>query len=303
MTATTAEARASGANGADAARATLMVALGACGFGAISIFVALATRAGAPLVAVLTWRYVLAASVLTIALFATGRRPDRRGFRVMMTVGLVQALIAVLSLSALRYVSAATLAFLFYTYPAFVAVLARIRHSEPLTPLRLGALALSLGGIFVMIGAPGSESLHPVGVALALVSALMYALYIPTVGSMTRELTPLATTMYMTAGAAVFLGVAGLARNELGVGLTLEAWESIVALGLVSTAGAFLVFLRGLAVLGPVRTAIVSTIEPFFTALLGVWFLAQPLTRGTLMGGALIAVAVALLQLRSRRQA
>lgn len=290
-------------NGVTAPRATLMVAAGACGFGAISIFVALATEAGAPLLAVLTWRYVLATSVLAIVLFATGRRPDRRGFRVMMTAGLVQALIAVLSLSALRYVSAATLAFLFYTYPAFVAILARVRHSEPLTPLRLGALTLSLAGIFIMIGAPGGESLHPVGVALALVSALMYALYIPMVGQMTRELTPLATTLYMTAGAAVFLGVAGLARNELGVLMSLEAWESTLALGLLSTALAFLVFLRGLAVLGPVRTAIVSTIEPFFTALLGTWFLRQPLTRGTLIGGGLIAVAVSLLQLRFRRPA
>ena len=47
------------------------------------------------------------------------------------------------------------------------------------------------------------------------------------------------------------------------------------------------------------RTAIVSTVEPFFTALLGAWVLSQPLTRGTLVGGAMIAAAVVLLQLKS----
>lgn len=285
-----------------AARATVFVAVAACGFGAISIFVALATAAGAPLVAVLAWRYVLAASVLLVAVLAVGLRPDRRGFRVMMTLGLLQSLIAVLSLSALRYISAGTLAFLFYTYPAIVAILARVRHSEPLTPLRLGSLALSLAGIFVMIGAPGSESLHATGVALALVSALLYALYIPMVATMQKELSSLATTMYMTAGAAVFLSVAGLARNELGMNLPMEAWQSILALGLLCTAGAFLLFLRGLDVLGPVRTAIISTVEPFFTALLAAWFLNQPMTRATLIGGALIAGAVALLQLRLERR-
>jgi drug/metabolite transporter (DMT)-like permease len=51
-------------------------------------------------------------------------------------------------------------------------------------------------------------------------------------------------------------------------------------------------------VLGPVRTAIVSTVEPFFTALMGAWLLDQPLTFTTLVGGALIAAAVILLQLR-----
>ena len=214
----------------------------------------------------------------------------------MMTAGLVQSLIAVLSLSALKYISAATLAFLFYTYPAFVAVLARVRHSEPLTPARLTALAVSLTGIFLMIGAPGGTSLHPMGVALALISAVMYALYIPMVGGMQRELTPLATALYMTAGAAVFLGFAGFARGELIVGLPTAAWSSVVALAVLCTAGAFFLFLRGLNVLGPVRTAIVSTVEPFFTAILGALFLNQPMTPSVLAGGALIAGAVILLQ-------
>ena len=279
-----------------ASRATLFVALGASGFGAISIFVAIATNAGAPLLDVLYWRYLIAAGVLFLILWRTGGRPDRRGFRVMMTAGLAQSLIAVLSLSALNYISAATLAFLFYTYPAFVAVLARLRHSEPLTPARLTALAVSLAGIFLMIGAPGGASLHPIGVILALISAVMYALYLPMINGMQRELTPLATALYMTTGAAVFVGFAALARAELSIWLPVAAWWSVLALALLCTAGAFFVFLRGLGVLGPVRTAIVSTIEPFFTAILGALFLNQPMTTSTIAGGGLIAGAVVLLQ-------
>jgi drug/metabolite transporter (DMT)-like permease len=68
----------------------------------------------------------------------------------------------------------------------------------------------------------------------------------------------------------------------------------------VCTALAFIAFLRGLGVLGPVRTAIVSTVEPFFTALLGAAVLGQPLTPPMLAGGALIAAAVVLLQLPPR---
>jgi len=282
-----------------AGRATAFVAIAACSFGTISILVAIATNAGAPLLGVLTWRYVLAAIVLLVVLLRSGRRPDGRGFRVMMTAGLMQSLIAVLSLSALRYISAATLAFLFYTYPAFVAVLARIRHSEPLAPPRLIALGLSLAGIFVMIGAPGGAALHPAGIALALISALLYAVYIPMIAAMQRELTPVATAMYMTAGAAVFLGVAGLSQGDLALTYAPVAWWSIIALALLCTATAFLLFLQGLDVLGPVRTAIVSTVEPFFTAVLAASFLSQPMTTSTFIGGVLIAAAVILLQLRS----
>ena len=59
----------------------------------------------------------------------------------------------------------------------------------------------------------------------------------------------------------------------------------------------------GLVRLGPVRTAIVSTVEPFLTALLGVVVLSQPLTGPTLLGGALIVAAVVLLQFRRDRVA
>jgi drug/metabolite transporter (DMT)-like permease len=63
---------------------------------------------------------------------------------------------------------------------------------------------------------------------------------------------------------------------------------------------AFILFLRGLAVLGPVRTAIVSTAEPFFTAALAAPVLGQPITVRTVVGGVLIAAAVVLLQRPAR---
>jgi drug/metabolite transporter (DMT)-like permease len=49
-----------------------------------------------------------------------------------------------------------------------------------------------------------------------------------------------------------------------------------------------------------VRTSIVATIEPFFTTLLGVMLLGETMTRGTIVGGALIASAVLLLQVSGR---
>jgi drug/metabolite transporter (DMT)-like permease len=164
----------------------------------------------------------------------------------------------------------------------------------------LFALLLSLGGIFVMVGAPGGSGLHPLGVAMALVAALLYAAYIPMIGVLQRNLSAVSTATYMSAGAAITLCLVAAARGELTAEMHSTAWYSIVGLSLISTVAAFLMFLSGLRVLGPVRTAIISTVEPFFTALLGVWLLAQPLTLSTLVGGVLIATAVILLQLRAK---
>jgi drug/metabolite transporter (DMT)-like permease len=280
-----------------AARATLWVALSACGFGAIAIFATFGTRAGAPLLNLLAWRYLLAAIVLGAMGMATRTlRANRSSARVVLLAGLGQTLVAVVSLSALRYIPAATLSFLFYTFPAWVAVIARVRHSEPLTRRRLFALALSLSGVFVMVGSPGGAALHTAGVALALSAALLYAIYIPMIASLQRGHGPLATATYMSAGAAVIITCAAALRGEFGVAMAPTAWTASIGLALVSTVGAFLLFLRGLAVLGPVRTAIISTVEPFVTAMLGAWLLQQPLTLAILAGGALIAAAVVLLQ-------
>lgn len=289
-----------GASRAAAGRATLLIALAACGFGAIAILVTLGTRTGAPLMTLLAGRFLLGAVVLgTIAGMARDLRFDRPAARVLTFGGVGQVLIAVVSLSALRYIPAATLSFLFYTYPAWVAVITRFRHSEPLTPIRLFALGLSLAGIFVMVGAPGAAALQPMGVGLALAAAVLYAIYIPMIGTLERGLPPVATATYMSAGAAIVLLIAGAVMGDITVDLHRTAWTAIVLLALVSTVLAFLGFLRGLRVLGPVRTAIVSTVEPFFTALMGAWLLDQPLTSTTLIGGAFIAAAVVLLQLRA----
>jgi len=289
--------------------ATLLIALSACGFGTIPIFVTLATRSGTPLVEVLVGRYGLAALLLgAIAWFSGTRRLQRDGLRILIVVGSLQALIAYTSLIALQYISAGTLSFLFYTYPAWVAIIARVRHSEPFTRPRLIALALSLIGVAVMVGSPSSSALHPYGVLLALGSAMIYAAYVPLLGELQRGLTPPTTAAYMAIGAAaVFLLVKVLtASPDDGVfafHLNPVSLRSVLGLAIISTTAAFMLFLRGLSVLGPVRTAIVSTIEPFCTALLGVWFLGQPMTQSMLVGGVFIASAVVLLQLRSETRA
>jgi drug/metabolite transporter (DMT)-like permease len=284
-------------------RATALVAFSACCFGSIAILVTLATREGALLSEVLAWRFLIAAVLL--AILAGGpsavRRDVRRGLPLVVLAGGGQAAIGGLSLSALRYIPAATMIFLFYTYPAWVTVLSALRGKEPLTGRRLLALVLSLAGIGVMVGLPGTgaSSVATPGVLLALTGALLYALYIPMINHLGRELSPALTATYATAGACMILTIAAAISGGFAV-QPASVWLMIVVLAVLCTVIAFTFFLRGLAVLGPVRTAIVSTVEPFWGALLGSLVLAQPLTARTLMGGVLVAAAVVILNLPQR---
>lgn len=281
-------------------RATLLIILSALSFGSISVLTVLITGAGVSLLTAMAWRYVLGVALLTAVARPSRLRtiPKRRVVQLLVIGGCGQALITYLSLLALEYIPVGPLAFLFYTYPAWVALLAAIRKTEKLTTVRVIALTLALAGVTIMVGAP-TEKLHPIGVMLALGSALLYSVYLPALEHVQEGVPAIFATLLLISGAAITFVIAALIMGELNVPPGIAVWSEIFALSLVSTVIAFLTLIKGLAVLGPVRTAIIATVEPFFTATLGVLVLGNQLSASTLVGGVLIAAAVLLIHWNS----
>ena len=286
-----------------AGRATLLIVVSALSFGSISVLTVLVTSAGVPLLTAMAWRYVLAAVLLfgMVGIKQLGSIPRQRLVQLLLIGGFGQALITYLSLHALEYIPVGPLAFLFYTYPAWVALLAAMRRTEKLTSMRAIALTLALVGVTVMVGAPSADKLNPIGVILALASALLYSVYLPSLEHLQQGMPALVSTFLLVVGAAVTFVIAALLTRELDAPTGISVWSNIFVLALVSTVIAFSTLIKGLSVLGPVRTAIIATVEPFFTAILGVAVLGNQLAITTLMGGILIAAAVLLIQWSSTR--
>lgn len=285
---------------ASVGRATLLIILSALSFGSISVLTVLITTAGVSLVTAMAWRYALGVALLAVVARPSQLRtiPKQRVVQLLVIGGCGQALITYLSLRALDYIPVGPLAFLFYTYPAWVALLAAVRKTEKLTIVRVIALTLALAGVTIMVGAP-TEKLNPIGVMLALGSALLYSAYLPALEHVQDGIPAIIATLLLIAGAAITFVIAALFMSELYLPIGLAVWSKIFLLALVSTVIAFLTLIKGLAVLGPVRTAIIATVEPFFTATLGVLVLGNQLSASTLVGGALIAGAVLLIQWNS----
>src|SRR6266516_6284388 len=279
------------------ARATLMIIISAFSFGSISVLTVLTTRSDTPLLTVMAWRYLSAAVILGVGvrIALIHSIPQRRVVHLMLMGGCGQALITYLSLHALEYIPVGPLAFLFYTYPAWVAALAAIRRTEPLTPVRVLALILTLAGVTIMVGALTGK-LNPVGVVLALASALLYSAYLPVLGQVQECVPALLATILLITGAAISFVIATLFASELFIPRSIPVWMNILLLAFVSTVIAFSSLIKGLSVLGPVRTAIIATVEPFFTAMLAVLVLGNQFSAATLIGGVLIAAAVLLIE-------
>jgi len=279
------------------AAATLSLIGAAFGFSTIAIFTTLLTNAGTPLLTAMLGRYVFASMVLVPMAggFAAMRLPRKRVLQLAGIGGLGQAVIAFLSLSALNYIPAATLVFLFYTFPAWVALRAAILRTERLTGVRIFSLLLSFAGVGVMVGWPGAEAVHPLGALLALSAAVVYALFIPLIDRLRAGVSAVTATAWVAIGAIAIFLAAALVTGQLAMPTAPRSWLWLVGLGTISTAFAFTLFLHGLQALGPVTTSIVTTAEPFFVATLAALVLDQPIKLQTVLGGSLIAIAVLVL--------
>lgn len=279
-------------------RAVAYILVAASAYGSLSIITTLAARADVGLLPLMAWRYTLAAPILfALAGWARVRAvPWRQALALVVLGGAGQTAVTYFSLSALEWLPAASLGFLFYTYPAWVAILMAVAGVERLSGTRLAALGLALFGITVMVGAPWNLQLPLPGVWRALAAALIYALYIPLLQHLRGSLDSAAASTYIIVGAALVFVVAAWREGSLTAIHTPYAWGLAVAVAVYCTVVAFITFLRGLEVLGPVRSSILSTSEPLFTAVLALAILAQPIGAGTLLGGACIVAAIVVLE-------
>ena len=145
------------------------------------------------------------------------------------------------------------------------------------------------------------EKLNPIGVGLALASALLYSIYLPALEYVQEGVPAMFATFLLILGAAITFVIAAALTRELFIPRDTSVWVNIVLLAVVSTVIAFSALIKGLSVLGPVRTAIIATVEPFFTAILGMLVLGNQLGAATIIGGVLIAAAILIIEWSSTR--
>lgn len=184
-----------------------------------------------------------------------------------------------LSLDRLPLGIAVTIEFL---GPLSVAVLGSRRPSD------LAFVALAAAGIALL--SPGiGNGLDPLGVALALVAALFWGLYIPVAANLGRAAgqTGLATAMLLSAMVLLPAGVAEgnaefLDPRLLAVG---------AAVGLLSSAIPYAVELEALKRLRPGTFGVFMSVEPAVAALVGAIALGQGLLPRELIAIAFVMVA------------
>jgi drug/metabolite transporter (DMT)-like permease len=277
----------------------LAAAASAVFFGAIIIWGRFVLERGIPVETMLSIRFAIGALVLLSAIVATGRpvlaEPGERTRLVLLSL-FGYAIEASIYFTATQHGTVATVTLLFFIYPVWVMILARVFGGR--VPARLGmvALACAVVGAVIVVGTGTGLAIDGVGVVLALATALTYSGYLTGADLLIKRTNALTAAMWVSGGASAGLFVYANAVGHWQMPSGAAEWGPLVGMGLASGA-AFFLLMEALNRIGAVRTAIVSAMEPLAAAVLGFVFLDESVTIGVAVGGALILVGSVLASL------
>jgi drug/metabolite transporter (DMT)-like permease len=187
--------------------------------------------------------------------------------------------------------------------PLLIALLAiRFDHEERVTGSRLVGLFVGLGGVIVLMGIDvAGKPDELLGAGAVLLAALGYAIGPLVLKRGLADLDPRATMGMGLVIAAVILTPFAAAGAPSSAPST-EAILSIVALGALCTAIAFVLFAHLITEVGPSRALVFTYVNPVVALGLGVAILGERPGVGALVGLALI-VAGSWLSTRGERPA
>jgi drug/metabolite transporter (DMT)-like permease len=276
---------------------TLLFTLGLL-WGGSFFFAAIAVTEIPPLVLVL-FRVALAAAALHIYLAARG--PSFRLALPMagsfLVLGLVNNVIPFsLMFAGQTEIGAGLAAVLNATTPFWTVLLANVlTEDEKFTPAKLIGILLGIAGTAVMIGPGLLAGLGgPVWAKLCLIgTALSYAFAVIFARRFRGVPPAVVATGQLTASTAI---MAPVILFLYGPGIVLmgsaTVWAAVLALALVSTALAYIIYFTIIASAGATNASLVTLLVPLSAILLGAIFLAERLEAFELAGMALILLGL-----------
>ncbi|MBB2943885.1 drug/metabolite transporter (DMT)-like permease [Actinoplanes lutulentus] len=239
---------------------------------------------------VVAGRTAIAAAVLIPIALARGTLGALRG--KLPVVALIAMVHIVVPFTLITYgeqhISSSLTGILIAIEPVAIALL--LSRTEPLTPIRVAGLVIGFAGVVVLVGLDVSGDRYGLlGAGMVLAAAISYAVAMMLVQRKAADIPPEALTVGTTVITTVVLlpfALMNLPSGPAGA----DSWGALVALGVLCTALALLVFYRLIVLAGSNRAGLVTYVNPVVALLLGVVLLNEEIGVATIAGFALIVI-------------
>lgn len=280
------------------AKGYMFGAIAAATYGMNPLFALPLYKAGMNPDSVLFFRYLFAIPVLGMMIIARGRsfKLRRKEVLPLIVMGLLVALSSLTLFQSYNYMEAGIASTLLFVYPIMVALIMAFGFKEKLTIQTILCILLALGGIGMLYKGGDGTPLNLAGIALVMISALSYAIYIVGVNKSTlKDIATLRLTFYVLLfGLTLFFVRVDFGRS-LHVVDTWYLWGNLIALAIFPTAVSFLCTTQAIQYIGSTPTAILGALEPLTAVFFGVTVFGESLTLRLSCGILMIVLAVTLI--------
>ncbi|MFJ5761201.1 DMT family transporter [Neobacillus sp. NPDC093182] len=247
----------------------------------------------------LVWmRYVVAIVALLIIGFITRQkwRIEKRYFLIIIAIGIIGNAISIVAQETGTMLSTAQMgAIITSSTPAFMVIFARLILKERMT-LRKGiSVCLATIGVFLIVGIGDVNMSGTLGGIALLIAALTWALMSVLVKLLPSDYSQIVVTTYSILVALIVLTPFVLPRlHEINISQLTQRtiWGGLLYLGIVSTAGGFLLWNRGLQMLNASSGGIFLFFQPVVGTLLGWLILGENIGLTFWFGSILILTGV-----------
>jgi drug/metabolite transporter (DMT)-like permease len=241
-----------------------------------------------PFVVVFARVFIGAAIMLPIAFFTGQLRKLKGHWRWVFIFAIVEMTFTFLALTwAEQRISSSLAALLISTVPLTAAIIARAMGLDSrLSGMRLVGLGVGFAGVAALVGldVSGGDLLSVAAISITVLGYALGPIIVDRKLSSAPSVAVIAASL--TINALIYAPFAWLTWPTEPVPAI--AWWSIVALGAVCTAGAFIIFFALIAEVGPARTTVITYVNPGVAVILGVLILGEPLTPGIVIGFPLV---------------
>ncbi|AVB75850.1 DMT family transporter [Methanococcus maripaludis] len=264
-------------------------------FGIMPFLTKFAYDGGANAVTTLMFRFLIAGLILYVFLKfkKISLKISGHNFVEILFYGaFLYALNTVFLYEAYNYIPTGIATTLHFIYPVTVTLLMISIFNENLGINKVLALIFSFLGMYCLLGG-NCTGFDIYGVLLAAGSGLVYAGYIVSAGKCKySKIDSYVTIFYLSILSSVLLFIYGLFTNNLTLNMAFSSYASIGIISIFCTVLALIAFLEGIKLIGPSNTAILSTLEPIVSIILGILLLNEVLSFKIGLGSILVLISV-----------
>jgi drug/metabolite transporter (DMT)-like permease len=258
-----------------------------------------------PPAAVVAGRTLIGASILIpVALYRKKFKGAVLGFKFVAFYALMEMIGPwILITTAEQKINSGLAGLLVSTVPIFATIITSLRGDHSVWQFkRIIGIVVGFIGLILVVGIESlTGTSDPLSIAMVIVAAMGYSYAVIMVTSNLPLVDGIAINGLAMALTTIFWAPVAIAQWPSSI--SLDSALSLVALGVFSTAFAFILFFKLMDEIGPARGSLVTYLNTAVAVVLGVIILKEPLTAGIIIGLPLVLVGSYLASRKNQEKA